>query len=66
MISVNELTPVQVATIKSRLLAGDYQHDIAADFHLNQGRINEIAKGKRFPNIRPAHIKTIKRKSVTP
>jgi hypothetical protein len=54
MISVNDLTPKQVAQIKARLLAGEFQHVLAAEYQLNQGRICEIANGKRFPNIKPA------------
>jgi len=51
MASVTKLTPEQVSTIKARLARGDYQHRIAADFDLNQGRISEIATGKRFANV---------------
>ena len=29
--------------------AGTYQHDIAAHFGVNQGRISEILTGKRWP-----------------
>ncbi|HWB49739.1 MAG TPA: hypothetical protein VG651_11560 [Stellaceae bacterium] len=28
---------------------GMCQHDIAATFHVNPGRVNEVLKGKRFP-----------------
>lgn len=28
--------------------AGTYQHDIAAHFGINQGRVSEILTGKRF------------------
>lgn len=56
MTSVNELTPKQVANIKARLMTGEFQHVIASDYNLNQGRINEIAKGKRFAKIKPALI----------
>lgn len=28
---------------------GMCQHDIAATFHVNPGRINEVLKGRRFP-----------------
>ena len=46
-----KLTPAQVVIIKARLANGEYQHRIAADFGLNQGRISEIATGKRFANV---------------
>jgi len=36
---------------------GQYQHVIAAHFQTNQGRINEILKGKRFPESRDAALK---------
>lgn len=51
MAKVTKLTPDQVAVIKARILRGEYQHRIAADFDLNQGRISEIANGKRFAEI---------------
>ena len=52
MATVTKLTPQEVSIIKARISRGDYQHRIAADFDLNQGRISEIATGKRFPPIR--------------
>lgn len=54
MASVHSLSPADVAIIKYRLKLGEFQHRIAADYGLNQGRISEIAKGKRFADIRPA------------
>lgn len=48
MASVENLTLRDVAAIKARLNRGEYQHRIAADYDLNQGRISEIATGKRF------------------
>ncbi len=48
MASITKLTPRDVAAIKARLRRGEYQHRIAADYDLNQGRISEIASGKRF------------------
>ena len=42
-----KLTPELVAEIRRRLAAGEYQHDIAAELHVNQGRISEINTGKR-------------------
>lgn len=56
MASVTKLTPDEVSIIKARLLRGDYQHRIAADYDLNQGRISEIAKGKRFALVPPANL----------
>ncbi|WP_163848070.1 hypothetical protein [Pseudooceanicola aestuarii] len=55
MAQKKKLTPEQVSIIKARLAQGDYQHRIAADFDLNQGRISEIATGKRFPDV-PASV----------
>lgn len=54
MASVNSLSPDDVATIKRRILRGEFQHRIAADYGMNQGRVNEIARGKRFAHISPA------------
>ncbi len=56
MASVSKLTPDEVSIIKARLQRGDYQHRIAADYDLNQGRISEIAKGKRFAQVLPAML----------
>ena len=54
MAHISELTPEQVSSIKARLVRGEYQHRIAADYDLNQGRISEIATGKRFADIPPS------------
>lgn len=42
-----KLTPEIIAEIRARLSLGDYQHDIAADLGINQGRISEVNTGKR-------------------
>ena len=42
------------AIVKGMLLRGDRQHDIAAWFGVNGGRVAEIASGKRFQWVRPA------------
>lgn len=52
-----KLTEEIVRTIWERLRRGDFQHDIAADLGINQGRISEVNTGKRGANItglRPA------------
>ena len=36
--------------IRRRLAAGEYQHDIAADLGINQGRISEVKTEKRKPS----------------
>ena len=56
MASITKLTPKDVSVIKARILLGDFQHRIAADYDLNQGRISEIAKGKRFGHVPPASL----------
>ena len=40
--------------VKGMLARGDRQHDVAAYFGVNGGRIAEIAKGKAFASVRPA------------
>ena len=45
------IQPSDIPMIKKRLRAGDFQHDIAADYRVNQGRISEIATGKRYCDI---------------
>lgn len=37
---------------------GMCQHDIAAVFHVNPGRVNEVLKGKRFPNAQALAAET--------
>lgn len=54
MCSVRDLTIEDVAKIKRRLLRGELQHRIAADYDINPGRISEINTGQRFSNIPPA------------
>lgn len=53
MATVKQLTAQDIADIKARLREGEYQHDIAADYGLNQGRISEINTGKRGGAIKP-------------
>ena len=36
--------------IRRRLANGEFQHDIAADLSINQGRISEVKTGKRRPS----------------
>ena len=31
-----------------------YNHQIAAMFGINQGRVSEVLTGKKFPNVPPA------------
>jgi len=54
MASIHELSPDDIAQIKAKLLSGQFQHEIAAEYGLNQGRISEINTGKRFGQIQPA------------
>jgi len=42
-----KLTPEIIAEIRRRLALGEFQHDIAADLGLNQGRVSEVNTGKR-------------------
>lgn len=51
---VARLTPGLIAIIKRRLLDGEMQHLIAADYRINQGRVSEINTGKRGAGIPPA------------
>ena len=41
------LTYVDAVEIWRRYWAGEYQNRIAALFDVNQGRVNEVLKGKR-------------------
>ncbi len=49
--------PVMAAEIKALLLADCMnQHDIAARYGINQGRVSEINTGAKFPGIEPAQL----------
>lgn len=48
------LTESDAALVKAMLARGDRQHDIAAWFGVNGGRIAEIAMGRRFGAVAPA------------
>lgn len=48
------LSDQDAAVVKAMLIRGDRQHDIAAWFGVNGGRIGEIASGKHFSNVAPA------------
>lgn len=51
MTSINDLTIRDVLSIRKRVEAGEFQHVIASEYGMNQGRINEIVKGKRFISL---------------
>lgn len=44
------------AHVKGMLERGDRQHDIAAWFGVNGGRIGEIAAGRKFAHVDPAPL----------
>lgn len=44
-----QLTFGDAVQVWHRYWAGEYQNRIAAFFDVNQGRINEVIKGKRHP-----------------
>lgn len=46
------LTEADAAIVKGMLNRGDRQHDIAAWFGVNGGRIAEIATGDRFAGVK--------------
>jgi len=43
------LTYADAVEVWRRYWAGEYQNRIAAFFDVNQGRVNEVLKGKRYP-----------------
>ena len=53
------ITAEQAAIAKGLLLRGEKQHDIAAYFGENGGRIAEIAKGYRHPDVQPAAARAL-------
>jgi len=42
-----KLTDEVIRIIRERLKMGHFQHDIAADLGINQGRVSEVNTGKR-------------------
>ncbi len=48
------LSEREAALVKGMLLRGDRQHDIAAWFSVNGGRIAEISTGAEFASVLPA------------
>ena len=51
------VTPEMAAEIKALLLPGYMnQHDIAARYGINQGRVSEINTGAKFPGVEPAQM----------
>ncbi len=50
------LTEADAAVAKAMLARGDRQHDIAAWFGVNGGRIAELATGKLFWWVRPVPV----------
>lgn len=53
------LTEQDAAIVKAMIARGDRQHDIAAWFGVNGGRIGEIAAGRKFGSIVPAERSNI-------
>lgn len=51
MTKKSKLSVKDIVMIKLRLAKGDMQHDIAADYGINQGRISEINTGKRYASV---------------
>ena len=47
------VTSEMATKIKAMLKAGMNQHDIAAQFGVNQGRVSEINTGMKFPDTQP-------------
>ena len=52
--NVPSLSERDAAVVKGMLVRGDRQHDVAAWFGVNGGRVAEIAKGARFCWVQPA------------
>lgn len=50
------LNATDAAIVKAMLARGDRQHDVAAWFGVNGGRIAEIATGRTFASVVPAPL----------
>lgn len=49
-----DVTPEMAARIKRHLMEDMAQHEIAAMYKINQGRVSEIKTGKKFGDVAPA------------
>lgn len=49
------LDETDAAIVKGMLARGDRQHDVAAWFGVNGGRIGEVATGRKFGSVQPAN-----------
>lgn len=47
------LTFDDAVTIWRRSWAGEYQHNIAATYGVNPGRVNEVLKERKYPLSKP-------------
>lgn len=54
-----KLNDDDAAIVKGMLIRGDRQHDIAAWFGVNAGRIAEIATGKTFSSTPPIEVEKL-------
>lgn len=46
----------EIAVVKGMIARGDRQHDIAAYFGVNGGRIGEVSAGHRGQGVQPAAV----------
>ncbi|WP_247767539.1 hypothetical protein [Bradyrhizobium sp. 172] len=53
------MTETEAMIAKGMLARGDRQHDIAAWFGVNGGRIADISTGKKFPNLPSAPVEKL-------
>lgn len=50
------LTAIEAGTIKGLAAKGGlFQHEIAAQLGINQGRVSEVLSGKRFASVEPVN-----------
>ena len=50
------VTSDMAAKMKALLKTGMNQHDIAAHFRVNQGRVSEVNTGMIYPGIEPTQL----------
>ena len=53
------VTPEMAAKIKALLKTQMCQHDIAAAFRINQGRVSEINTGRCFIDVEPVQLEFV-------
>jgi hypothetical protein len=53
---MKNISRIEIAVIKARILRGDKYAEIASDYRINQGRIADLKFGRIYPEVEPADL----------